>query len=138
MSATSEISTKDQVRAFMDDGEEDAVKISDQLGVGKATIYNHMRHIREERGEKPRRRGRPPAVKKDGSPPAAVSRPAPPKAKAAPTPQVLRVREPDNGRDAGTIARLMSRPRVKAAIEAELEDERRETARVESWLKSLS
>lgn len=150
MATAEALSTKDQVRALLDEGQTDANAIADQLGVTRATVYNHMRNIRTERGEKPRKRGRPPAAAKPAKATTA-SRPAPPKvsgktlernaltqpkaaAKAAPE-----VAEPGNGRiQAQAIMRFLQRPRVMEAIQTELEEDRKESEVIAQWLDSHS
>jgi uncharacterized protein YjcR len=144
--ATDTKSTREQVEELMNKGME-AKEIAEKTGKTPATVYVHIRNINAERGVKPRGRGRPPKVQTDGeSKPA--TRKAPPKSdsksdeapkkrgrppgsgkKSAGSPQAA-----DNGHHTSAADRF---PAIKAAIESELSDKRREVQTLEGMLAAI-
>jgi hypothetical protein len=128
MATTTEVSTKEQVKALMDEGL-DAGQIAEQLGKTKATIYVHMRNLKAEAGEKPRGRGRPPKVQQDGTAAAATkSRPAPPKAGPATS---SAAKSESNGH-------APEFPEIVAGIERELARARATVTRLERMLETAT
>jgi transposase-like protein len=130
-------STKDQVREMLD-ADKSVEEIAEALGKTKATIYVHIRNIKAERGEKPRGRGRPPKAASPNGEKAdsAKSRPAPPKTgstKAAPA--TGKTEAPVKATN-GAVSFGERFPLVKASIEQELTEKRKEVAILERMLET--
>jgi transposase-like protein len=130
-------STKDQVREMLD-ADKSVEEIAEALGKTKATIYVHIRNIKAERGEKPRGRGRPPkAAPAEGNGDSAKSRPAPPKAGAgASTKAAPAAKSEAPAKANGAVSFAERFPLVKASIEQELAEKRKEVAILERMLET--
>lgn len=130
---TAEKTTREQVEELYDKGVTEAKDIAEKIDKTPATVYVHLRNIAKERGEKPRKRGRPPKVQTEGeSTTKPTPRKAPPRAgkgkaeKAAPASDAS-----SNGHSADEF------PQVKTAIEAELSSHRRAVAKLERMLAAF-
>jgi predicted transcriptional regulator len=132
------VDTKEQVAQLLDKGME-AKDIAEKLGKTKATIYNHIANIRKDRGDTtPRKRGRPPKAQSESKtapkPTGTSTRQRPPVGdKPKPTPaETPKPTAKDNGHDAHRF------PKVRAAIEAELADARRNVTVLEKMLEAVA
>lgn len=112
--------TRDQVREMMDEGKS-AKEIAAALDKTPATVYVHIRNIKEERGDKtPAKRGRPPKAKAEGEAKTEAKSEAKPAASKAKTNGHADVRFPE----------------VRAAIEARLKTARADVALLEKMLEA--
>lgn len=136
--------TRELVEEQFDAGVEDAKAIAKKIKKEPATVYVHLRNIRNERNLPSRGRGRPPKVESGNGNKSTAPRKAPPKAgqksngsagskttkttaaKAAPTTE----KATTNGH-----ALASEFPQIESAIRAELKEARRRVTMLEGMLK---
>jgi biotin operon repressor len=130
-------STREQVAALMDK-DKSAAEIAEALGKTKATVYVHIRNIKQERGEPVQsKRGRPPKAKTEGDekPPVAKgkTRPAPGSTAKTSEPQAAKsAPASSNGHDPARF------PKIAAAVQAELSEARSRVTVLEKMAESLA
>lgn len=151
MATETEKTTRELVEELYDDGMTEAGDIAEALSKTPATVYVHLRKIREERGEKPRGRGRPPKAKTEGEEKAKpkpapkakgkTTRPAPtrkaPQAKTE-TKTEAKAEAKSEAKTNGHVSHAERFPLVADAIEKQLAGKRREVEVLENMLAGIS